>query len=44
LERLGSDLVDAIADLEFGLSQELVVGFGREQVGQKVQVGVDGLP
>jgi hypothetical protein len=44
LEGLGPDLVDSVADLEFGLSQELPIGFGGEQFGEAAEVGVGGLP
>ena len=43
LEGLGADLVDAVADLELGLPQELAIGLGGEQVGEAAEVGVGGL-
>src|SRR5262245_38670689 len=44
LDGLGPDLVDAVSDLELGLSQELAVGLGGQQLGQGAEVGLDGLP
>jgi len=35
--------VNAVADLELGLSQELAIGLGGEQVGASAEVGVGGL-
>ncbi len=43
LKGFGPDLVDEVSDLEFGLPQELAVGFGGEQVGQILEVGLGGL-
>jgi hypothetical protein len=44
LEGLGADLVDPVADLEFGLPQELPIGFRGEELGEAAEVGVGGLP
>jgi hypothetical protein len=43
LEGLGSDLVDSFSDLELGLSEELVIGLGGEEVSQEPEVGFGGL-
>ena len=43
LEGRDSDLVDAVSDLELGLSQELAIGLGGQEFGEGAEVGCDGL-
>jgi hypothetical protein len=40
LDRLGPALVDAIADLEFGLPEEWAIGFGSQSDREIEEVGV----
>src|SRR5207253_2299451 len=43
LQRLGPDVVDAVADLELGGPEEVAVRLGRQQSGQAFQVRIGGL-
>jgi hypothetical protein len=43
LEGLGAEAMDAVADLELGLAQELGVGLGGEQAGEAAGFVKEGL-
>jgi hypothetical protein len=43
LDRLGTDLVDDVADLELRLSQDLVIGLGRQESGHLEDVSFEAL-
>jgi hypothetical protein len=38
LDRLGADLMDDVPDLEFGLSQDLMIGLGGQEAGHPEDV------
>jgi len=42
LDRLGVDLMDDVADLELGLSQDLIVRLGGQEAGHLQEVAFDG--
>jgi hypothetical protein len=43
LDGLGADRVDDVADLELGLSQDLVIGLGGQESGHLEDVSFEGL-